>query len=371
MKTVFLPTDFSEASKQGIHYGLKMGKALFPEGVRFVLLHVYHLSMPSGEFEQMYAADDLQKKESEARMLELIEELKALYPDTALDSKVTYGYPSNAIVDESDKDEADLLIIVGKQRSLFDRIMQGSNARRIAYQSSCPVLVVPEDCAYKKMEKMLFATDFEAKDLNEQVTFLKQFVEAFDPEIKTLHLYTKDESELSTKAEKSEALFDLLGSDKYSHFFLEHEAPAKGITDFTKGYQADVLVLTHHDRTVLENVFHRSMTKEFIDTLDVPVLILHSKQMQVEGIPFNKKVNIQLEKWRGELDEMQVQFHLGQKAAGEKWDEKKEVALRQLEGLKERLQGTSEVAEDKWDHFKSEIGEAFHHVKKAFIGQKK
>ncbi|MDH3652529.1 MAG: universal stress protein [Saprospiraceae bacterium] len=370
MKTVFLPTDFSEASKQGLHYGLALAPTLFPNGVRFVLFHVYHLNIPGGEFEHVYADDNIQKEESEARIQELLEELKALYPDLQIETKVAYGYASNAIVEQSEKEKADLLIIASKHRTTFDRIMQGSNTRRIAYQSNCPVLIVPEECGYQKIEKVLFATDFQIDNLQEQISFLKYFVKVYDPEIKTLHLHGKDETDLSVKAAQSEKIFDLLGSKKYSHFFLEHEAVAKGITDFTEGYQADLLVLTHHDRGMVESVFHRSLTKQLIDKINIPLLILHSNAGKGEDLPFDKKVHSQLEKWRGELDELRVQAHLGKKLAGEKWDTQKDAAQKQLDSLKERLKGTPEIAEDKWDNFKSEIGAAFQHVKKAFAGSK-
>ena len=81
---------------------------------------------------------------------------------------------------------------------------------------------------------------------------------------------------------------------------------------------------------------------------------------------FKNKVDETLNDWKSRLEDMEVQFTLGKMEASEELEEKKKEARAKVQELRGKMSASLAVAEDKWDDFSEEVGEAFDHLGKAF-----
>jgi len=78
------------------------------------------------------------------------------------------------------------------------------------------------------------------------------------------------------------------------------------------------------------------------------------------------KADSKFDEWHTKFDLLRVQINLGTADASDGWKEKKEDLNKSIHNLEAKLGKVSEDSEEGWTNFKSEISEAWKHVKNAF-----
>ncbi len=74
--------------------------------------------------------------------------------------------------------------------------------------------------------------------------------------------------------------------------------------------------------------------------------------------------------FRNRFEHLFIQFNLGSKEAKDTWEKRRKELNQNVHEVKKRLAKTEDIAEDRWQHFKSEISESLKHLKQAFMGDK-
>lgn len=74
-----------------------------------------------------------------------------------------------------------------------------------------------------------------------------------------------------------------------------------------------------------------------------------------------------LEDFHTRFDLFRLQAHLGKMEAEDAWKSRKVDISNKMEELKTKLEKGKEVSSEKWDHFSTEMSEAWKHVKKAIV----
>ena len=375
MKQILLPTDFSNISKNAARYALEMlGNEVYEREVEFTLFHAHFYVPPTMSPGTIPATTNDQLIESKKRSLEKhLEELRLSYPDQIIHSDLTSGKVVSEISSYVAKKSIDLVVLGSHPKSGMDRWVEGLNAYDISKETVCPVLVIPEDVTYSPLKKILFATDF--NNLNDLSTLnpLRELVKSLEPEFMMLHIYSEKETSHDDKHKMNEALSTYFDSERYRHYFLEHNEPIEGIEEFAGGYQADLLALIGRERGFFRSLFHKSVTKRFIIHSKLPLFILSSTQSEptTESTkPINERVREQVKGWKGDIEALKVQLHLGKKEAQDELDDQRQKARERLHKLQSKLSDIGEVSEDKWENFRKEMSEAISHMKKAFVGKK-
>lgn len=79
-----------------------------------------------------------------------------------------------------------------------------------------------------------------------------------------------------------------------------------------------------------------------------------------------EKTKAEMEKFRIKLEILKLRYELNKKDAQEEFESRKKDFLEKVEEIRNRFSGSEHASEDKWSHFKKEMGSAFDHIKKAF-----
>lgn len=94
-------------------------------------------------------------------------------------------------------------------------------------------------------------------------------------------------------------------------------------------------------------------------------IIKMEKEGEVEAKEVYQKAVVNLDNFKTKFDMFRLQMMYGKDDAVQSFmDKKSEIAMR-LDKLSAQLEERKEVAEDRWEHFSEEIGEAWTHLKKA------
>jgi universal stress protein A len=135
------PTDFSEFSKQAIVFALELAKKF---GAKLSILHVVEL--PPYPVEGYVAPsltatflDDLERQASQ-ELAQVVPEAESAGVEVA--RLVTVGSPYRKIVDMTEAEQVDLIVMATAGRTGFSHLIMGSIAERVVRTASCPVLTI-------------------------------------------------------------------------------------------------------------------------------------------------------------------------------------------------------------------------------------
>ena len=271
MYKILVPVDFSEKSNYAVKMAAKIGKNIEAE---IYLLHLVEL--PSGIVD-MGAGSNFSIPESMMylrKVKEKILDLKATYfhDDQIVRYSIKFQNPFEGITDYVKKINANLIVMGSKGVSDFEEMIIGSNTEKVVRTSTIPVIVVKADSKKFKFKKLVFASNYDDENKGAFVDFLN-FAKQFKTEIHLLKINTASSFENSfiTKEKIKNFIkdFDLPKNTIHIH---NDESVVKGITNFAKEIEADLIALTTHGRSGLSSLFNSSIAKSVSKSVLRPVI---------------------------------------------------------------------------------------------------
>ena len=274
MRTVFVPTDFSDASLVALKYAIEIAHAA---DARVVLYSAVHLPPPVAEMGVVSGIPDADalmedtKKALEGLALEL-----SVHTTQQLDIVVELGLASDQIRAWMSAHRPWLTVMASKGTTGLERFVWGSVARDVAEHAPTPVLVLPETFAYEPFNKVLYATDFKSGD-QAVTTYLSDWV-ANPADLNVHYLHIEDG-----------ALPHVVEQEHFERFKAElaQLSPAPTLTFGLKsGHRIDavieaeidsgdwnLLVVCPQHRNWLMKVFTPSVSNRLVEHLDLPILV--------------------------------------------------------------------------------------------------
>jgi universal stress protein A len=137
---ILVPLDFSEHAAAVLDWAVHLAQQ---HGSRVVLFHAYHLPVEFQQLEGAYLPPDFWANvKSEAE--ETLERYAALLraKGVTVESVVEEGYAATAIIDEVERQSADLVVIGTHGLSGLKHLLLGSIAERVVQKAPCAVLTV-------------------------------------------------------------------------------------------------------------------------------------------------------------------------------------------------------------------------------------
>lgn len=280
MKTILLPTDFSENSRNAILYALQLFKT---ETCHFKLLHVYKVNNYdiSSRLTPIPAKNVLEKtrKEKCLQLKYLAEELK----NNPLGRKHKIDFtsanaPLVAAVREEIKNQQTEVIVIGTHgHTGTSEVVYGSNTVHLMEDiQECPVLAVPAHEVFHSLNEIVFAHGFKAKLTPGDLNFLITFSLKFEAPIRILYIAGEDGLSEGQKENKKWLLEHLKERGAaHSYHSLEFLSIPLGIYSFTESRGSDMIALINKKHSFMENLLFDPLYRNLAPFSKVPVLILH------------------------------------------------------------------------------------------------
>jgi nucleotide-binding universal stress UspA family protein len=142
IKTILVPVDFSNCSREGLRYAIAFANEF---GAKIVLMHATYLGyIYSAEGNALYDIPGLQKaarKNAERKMRELIRSVK--FGAVKFETAFTEGSPVIDICAFAKDHDINLIITSTHGFTGFTHVLIGSIAEQVVRRARCSVLVVP------------------------------------------------------------------------------------------------------------------------------------------------------------------------------------------------------------------------------------
>ena len=270
MKKLLVPTDFSIHAENALKIAAKLAKK---NNYEIHLLHMLEIpSQMNDTINQGVAVPQImayleRSKDtlSETAQQEFLKGIKIL---EAIDFKTT----SDGIISYLKDNEIDLIIMGSNGATGLDEILIGSNTEKIVRLSNVPVLVVKNDSFEFENPNFVFASDF-SNETKASFAKMIEFANTFDATLKLVTICTPNSFKTTALAEKIMAdyvaEFDI---KEYTTHIYNDTNIEKGILNFAKETNADLIGLCTHGRTGLVHFFTGSIGEDLANHAKRPVI---------------------------------------------------------------------------------------------------
>ena len=276
MKNVLLPTDFSVNSRNAIQYALELFKGT---SVCFYFLNVQKTSD--------FVMDDLMTaepgssvhhailKDNKEKLQEFVSPLKEKYSSENYEfrSYVDYDNLTASINQMIEAETIDLIVMGTNGATGASEVLFGSNTLKIIRKIDCPLLVIPQDYAFKKITTVMFST-YSCDDLgHDNAEPLIDLLDLTGAHLQVLKLKAAGDPVIANECD--DYLADALKGHDYTFHSLSGLAGHAAVSAFVQLMKSDVHALFIERETFLDRFFHGNNTAKISYGTRIPLLVLH------------------------------------------------------------------------------------------------
>lgn len=270
MKKLVYATDFSENSVAALKYTYELGKLLKTD---IIVLHIFDPDDLSS------ARTPSEKKEIISHHTRRLQKFCSLnlqdnFENLDISIAVVKGENVCREILKFVRDMEVLMLITGSCGSgTVKGFFLGSTAEQLISASPFPVLTVPGNFEFKKLEKILYTTDFAEEDIKNICELLRTF-KPLELRITIVHVATGQESEAGELMEWfKELLYEKTGDKNISFKVLQSVDVIKSITGCLDEIDADLIVMMEHSsKLTIKTMVHRDLVKKMQSCTRIPLL---------------------------------------------------------------------------------------------------
>jgi nucleotide-binding universal stress UspA family protein len=273
MKTFFVATDLSPAGNNAVRFATHFASDISCNLVVFQSPNMppFKPTIEEAEFLQL-------KRETEEAQLK---KLDGIVTKICLDQGLTRNresvkvavkiksFAGDAILEAAKENHADL-IIVGTHGATGLKML-GSITNEVIFKAETPVLAIPPQCEYKKIETVVYATDF--KNTVNELRSIVPFARRMNAVIEVFNLDAGTGESGPILEEKR-----LMKEVKYDKIRMVIQKEMKGVTmleqleQYMESRKPGILVMFPEERSVFDKIFVRSKTEKLAYHTKLPLL---------------------------------------------------------------------------------------------------
>jgi len=286
MKTILVPTDFSPASFNALKYA----NALAGE-VKSKLIIVHILELPVMPMESgMVLPLDEQLEDCTKELTRLANDLQfENNPNLEVETICQCGYFLANLSHLIKSKGVDLVVMGASGATNFLDKLLGTDTFDFIKSATCPVLAVPPQATFTGIKHIALASDFE----NEETIFLQQLfclAEPLHADVSIINIVSERQLNIFPDDQVVQDIIKRFSGQNFSIAQVKKNDVVEALKEFVQDNQMDVLALSMHERGFIENLFHKSVSKQLVCNTRIPLLALPEKP-NVKPKPLNKIQN--------------------------------------------------------------------------------
>lgn len=273
MKTILVPTDFSDASRNASRYAVNLAKSL---NYKVLLFHVYTMPMMAGdEFSTTQMIDLEELEQGHKKRLEEEAELLGKGTGVVIEYKSMNGFTVDEIAGIEEKEKPDLIIMGLSASGRISEFVFGSISTDVVKNSQTPVIIVPEASHFKEIKKIAFASDLKMECEMKMHEPLKDMIDTFGSGIAILNVVKEQSDKIGkddgVSGRRIEKYFE---NREHIYHFVENNDIIDGISEFIVSQHVDMVTMIPQKHNLIERLFKESNTKKMAFHVDIPLLTL-------------------------------------------------------------------------------------------------
>ncbi|MGB0851358.1 MAG: universal stress protein [Bacteroidia bacterium] len=263
MKSILVPTDFSDTATNAVLYAAQFCKDY---GVSLHILNVMHVPAVDANA-QMELANTLLDNTKSATEVKLQKVSDKVVQSSGIIPEMHshFGLGSDVIIEQAMELGVDFVMMGTSGESGFIRSLLGSVTLAVSRNSEVPVIAIPQNAQYNGLDIIVYGNDHKEK-IEEKLDLLAPFTRVANARIDMISV------EPEAEAYAVEVVFE---EPKLKEVSIWDKTVSEGVQKYLEKENANLLVLKHHERSFIQELFQKSTTKELLKECSIPVLILN------------------------------------------------------------------------------------------------
>lgn len=278
METIVIATDFSGPSMNAAQYAAKLSGDL---GIKSIILYHSYDNAPKGLDIPVHENEDttLAHEGSLLALEILMEKIKPLLSKGTDINIIANDLPLVLGIDRLCDQHNIRLVVAGTTgKSDLKTMLVGSNTISLAEKCPAPLLIVPREAEFERIEKIVFACAMEKVLETTPVNDIHYFTKQLEAKLLVLNVIREDKAIKPAMVPQQYLLDRLLDGLQPSYHFTEEDEIAEGIMDFADDKDANLVITIPKKFGFFESLFKRSVTKKLAYHTEIPLLILKGKE---------------------------------------------------------------------------------------------
>ena len=277
MKTILVPTDFSQHSENALKAAALLAQH---HQANLIVVHIANLNDASLIKSQEQSMEEtlFSVKLAEKNFGEFLD--KPYLKDVAVTSLIKKNSNFNEINEVLEANDVSLIVMSSHGTKGFQEMIIGSNTDKVIRFSDVPVLIIKEEAAEYKMGVGVYSSDF-SEDSIEAYKKAKTFFKDWETEMKMVYV-----NPTGRKFKNSRELDELLlnfftkaGEVNINDFknnvtiYSEHSIE-KGIFNYSNDINADFIVIPTHPHKGITHILKGNLSENVANHSSIPVLTI-------------------------------------------------------------------------------------------------
>ncbi len=269
MKRILVPTDFSEQAENALKVAVKLSKK---HGGEIFVLHSMEMPLhlaTSGDKgslpESLFFIKLAEKRFTDLRK-------KPYLADIPVNEAIGHNEIYEDIEEACKRNKIDLIVMGSNGASGFKEMFVGSNTEKVVRTSKTPVLVIKNNHEQFHVTDFVFATDFseEARGVLDKA---QKFAKKLGAKMHLLFVNTPADFKTSAQAQRiMENLVKGMGVENYTLNIYNDTSVEKGILNFAKHINAQLIGMGTHGRKGISHFFNGSISEDMVNHANMPVI---------------------------------------------------------------------------------------------------
>lgn len=262
---ILCPVDFSEGSINAAEYANELA---FLTGATLILFHKQNLlAVTHGSIMGENLTYSLERIARD-KMASLIHLLSRNNDPKNIQSFLSFGLNTeDEIVISIEKHKPDLVVMNTEGTEGLGEILTGTKTESVVKKTPWPVLIIPPGFKFSQGNEIIFTTNYEGYD-RINLDFVLQLARVIKSHVTVLHVL-KDKN----KEPFHSTIPDNLKEEVSFEIIIDNDIIDE-VYNYASKKGTGIIVMKHHERSLLEEIFHPSLSIKIINRAEIPLLIL-------------------------------------------------------------------------------------------------
>ena len=294
IKNILVPTDFSATASGAFRYAKILAQALNAD---ITVLHVNAYFLAASEIVVPLSTqnDEVRLQETMQNFINDEADEGTTMVKTVVSVKILRGESVSQIVELSQSEGVDLIVMGTTGLQDFLTKIIGSTSLDVANKAHCPVILVPRDTKWTPIERILFASNVESVT-PVMVHEMADFAQLLNANLHFVHVSEKDNEPTDADHKEDNASSDKIGkmwTELYEKSNASFPAPSRPVMPFeihtVYGFnvvkqlnkyvyknEINLIAFVSKHRNFWQNLMHNSIIEKVAISTEIPMMIMHS-----------------------------------------------------------------------------------------------
>lgn len=278
IKNIIVPTDFSVTSRNAYHYAKRLAMTL---DATITVLHVNQYFMPVDEVAiSSISEDEVVKMSEEAMNAFVVDEDDIDHWEMMkhpVKTTILKGDLVPLLVDMSKQSDTDVIVMGMTGMQDFIGKIIGSASLDVSNKAHCPVILVPRDTKWHKIEKLMYASNY-TSITPKMVGNVTDFALAVNAAVHFIHV---EDTTADYKKNVAKIIWtELFSADDAPTLTFEIHTIEEGdrieqLQNYAQNNDINLMIFLSKHRTFWQNLVHRSVTENMAIATEIPMMVMH------------------------------------------------------------------------------------------------